>query len=194
MPLGRPSRGSSAALGSTPSTAARTRSRKHQVALKDPCTTPHRRRVRLINVKLRQNLDLYAAVRPIRNLNGVAARFTDVDLVVIRENTEGLYSGREAEVVPDVVTSTKVVTKAASIRIARWAFRYARQRGRKKVTVFHKANIMKRPAIQAIDKQLIQGSVNSGTEATTQQSLRGCDGSIPTRTTGAKVWDLSRCA
>jgi isocitrate/isopropylmalate dehydrogenase len=75
---------------------------------------------------------------------------------------KGLYSGREAEVVPDVVTSTEIVTKAASIRIARWAFRYARQRGRKKVTVFHKANIMKRPAIQVIDKQPIQGSVISG--------------------------------
>jgi isocitrate dehydrogenase (NAD+) len=86
---------------------------------------------------------LYAAVRPVRNLPGVPTRYEDVDLVVIRENTEGLYSGIENEVTKGVVTSLKVATEAASTRIARWAFQYARDRGREKVTVMHKANIMK---------------------------------------------------
>jgi len=117
--------------------------RTHEVALKGPCTTPIGEGFVSINVRLRKELDLYAAVRPVRNLDGVPTRYRDVDLVIVRENTEGLYSGIEATLAPGVVTTTKVATEAACTRIARWAFRYARQRARKKVTVFHKANIMK---------------------------------------------------
>jgi isocitrate dehydrogenase (NAD+) len=117
--------------------------RTHAVALKGPCTTPIGEGFVSINVRLRRELDLYAAVRPVRNLDGVPARYRGVDLVIVRENTEGLYSGIEATLAPGVVTTTKVATEKACTRIARWAFRYARQRARKKVTVFHKANIMK---------------------------------------------------
>jgi isocitrate dehydrogenase (NAD+) len=117
--------------------------REHGLALKGPCTTPVGKGFTSVNVQLRKRLDLYAAVRPIRNLPGIATRYQDVDLVVIRENTEGLYSGIENEVTKGVVTSLKVATEAASRRIAHWAFQYARDRGRKKVTVMHKANIMK---------------------------------------------------
>jgi isocitrate dehydrogenase (NAD+) len=94
-------------------------------------------------VQLRKALNLYAAVRPVRNLEGVRTRFQGVDIVIIRENTEGLYSGIENEVVPGVVTSLKVATEVACTRIARYAFRYATRRHRKRITVFHKANIMK---------------------------------------------------
>ncbi len=117
--------------------------RERGLALKGPCTTPVGEGFTSVNVQLRKRLDLYAAVRPVRNLPGVSTRYEDVDLVVIRENTEGLYSGIENEVTKGVVTSLKVATESASRRIARWAFRYARDRGRKKVTVMHKANIMK---------------------------------------------------
>ena len=117
--------------------------RAHEVALKGPCTTPIGEGFVSINVRLRKELDLYAAVRPVRNLDGVPTRYQGVDLVIVRENTEGLYSGIEATLAPGVVTTTKVATEKACTRIARWAFRYARQRARKKVTVFHKANIMK---------------------------------------------------
>lgn len=117
--------------------------RERGVALKGPCTTPVGEGFTSVNVQLRKRLDLYAAVRPVRNLPGVKTRYEGVDLVVIRENTEGLYSGIENEVTKGVVTSLKVATEQASSRIARWAFRYARDRGRKKVTVMHKANIMK---------------------------------------------------
>jgi len=117
--------------------------REHGLALKGPCTTPVGKGFTSVNVQLRKRLDLYAAVRPIRNLPGVETRYQDVDLVVIRENTEGLYSGIENEITKGVVTSLKVATEAASRRIARWAFKYARDRGRQKVTVMHKANIMK---------------------------------------------------
>jgi isocitrate dehydrogenase (NAD+) len=116
---------------------------RHQVALKGPCTTPIGEGFTSINVRLRKELDLYAAVRPVRSLEGVPTRFGGVDLVIVRENTEGLYSGIEAELAPGVVTTTKVATERACTRIARWAFHYARQRGRRKITVFHKANIMK---------------------------------------------------
>jgi isocitrate dehydrogenase (NAD+) len=116
---------------------------RHQVALKGPCTTPIGEGFVSINVRLRKELDLYAAVRPVRNLDGVPTRYRGVDVVIIRENTEGLYSGIEATLAPGVVTTTKVATEKASTRIARWAFRYAQHRGRKKVAVFHKANIMK---------------------------------------------------
>ena len=117
--------------------------RTHRIALKGPCTTPVGGGFRSVNVSLRKGLDLYAAVRPIRSLEGVPTRFENVDIVVLRENTEGLYSGIENEVAPGVVTSLKVVTDKASRRFARWGFAYCRKRGRKKVTAMHKANIMK---------------------------------------------------
>ena len=113
------------------------------VALKGPCTTPVGDGFTSINVQLRQKLNLFAAVRPVRNLPGVSTRYDNVDLVIIRENTEGLYSGVENQVTADVVMSMKVATETACDRIARFGFRFADQRGRKKVTVFHKANIMK---------------------------------------------------
>ncbi len=118
--------------------------RTHAVALKGPCTTPIGRGFTSVNVGLRQKLDLYAAIRPVRNLEGVPTRFEGVDLVIFRENTEGLYAGVENDIVPGVVTSLKVVTEKATLRIARAAFEYVRTRGRRKVTAFHKANIMKK--------------------------------------------------
>lgn len=117
--------------------------REHKVAIKGPCMTPVGKGFSSVNVQLRKSLELYAAVRPVRNLEGVTTRFDDVDLVIIRENTEGLYSGIENEITPGVVTSLKVATEKGCNRIAHWAFEYARRRGRKKITVFHKANIMK---------------------------------------------------
>jgi isocitrate dehydrogenase (NAD+) len=117
--------------------------RHHKVALKGPVTTPVGKGFKSVNVQLRQKLNLYAAVRPVRSLAGVKTRYENVDMVIVRENTEGLYSGIENEVVPGVVTSLKVASEAACTRISRYAFRYANRRHRKKVTVFHKANIMK---------------------------------------------------
>ena len=117
--------------------------RERRVALKGPCTTPVGDGFTSVNVQLRQQLHLYAAVRPVRNLDGVPSRFDDVDLLIIRENTEGLYSGVENQVTSDVVMSMKVVTETACRRIARWAFRFAERRNRRRITVFHKANIMK---------------------------------------------------
>jgi len=113
------------------------------VALKAPCTTPVGEGFVSVNVQLRKRLNLFAAVRPVRNLEGVATRFSDVDMVIVRENTEGLYSGIENEIVEGVVTSLKVASEKACRRIARWAFDYAVRRGRSKVTTLHKANIMK---------------------------------------------------
>ena len=115
----------------------------HRVGLKGPIGTPIGKGFRSVNVTLRKKLDLYAAVRPVRTLPGVKTRYDNVDIVIFRENTEGLYSGIENEVTAGVVTSLKVCTEKACERISRAAFRYARSRGRKKVTVFHKANIMK---------------------------------------------------
>jgi isocitrate dehydrogenase (NAD+) len=115
----------------------------HKVALKGPVTTPVGKGFKSVNVQLRQKLGLYAAVRPVRNLPGIQTRFQGVDMVIVRENTEGLYSGIENEIVPGVVTSLKVASRAACIRIARYAFAYATRRHRKSITVFHKANIMK---------------------------------------------------
>jgi isocitrate dehydrogenase (NAD+) len=115
----------------------------HKVALKGPCTTPVGEGFASVNVQLRKHFDLYAAVRPVRNLPGVETRYDNVDLIIIRENTEGLYSGVENEVVPGVVMSMKVATEKGVLRIAQWAFRFATQRQRKQITVFHKANIMK---------------------------------------------------
>jgi isocitrate dehydrogenase (NAD+) len=115
----------------------------HHVALKGPVTTPVGKGFSSVNVQLRKKLNLYAAVRPVRNMPGIQTRFENVDLVILRENTEGLYSGIENEVVPGVVTSLKVASEAACTRIARFAFRYATRFHRRKITVFHKANIMK---------------------------------------------------
>jgi len=114
-----------------------------KVAIKGPCSTPIGGGFTSVNVGLRKRLNLFAAVRPVRSLAGVKTRFEGVDLIVIRENTEGLYSGLENEVVAGVVASLKVATEAACQRIARWAFRFATHRRRKRITVFHKANIMK---------------------------------------------------
>lgn len=115
----------------------------HKVALKGPVTTPVGKGFKSVNVQLRKSLNLYAAVRPVRSLDGVKTRYSNVNLVIIRENTEGLYSGIENEVVPGVVTSLKVATEVACTRISRFAFRFATRRHHKKITVFHKANIMK---------------------------------------------------
>jgi isocitrate dehydrogenase (NAD+) len=117
--------------------------RAHKVAMKGPVTTPVGKGFTSVNVQLRKKLNLYAAVRPVRSLAGVKTRYENVDMIIVRENTEGLYSGIENEVVPGVVTSMKVASEAACTRIARYAFRYATKRKRKKITVFHKANIMK---------------------------------------------------
>jgi len=118
--------------------------KSHGLALKGPCTTPVGKGFRSVNVQLRQTLDLYAAVRPVRSLDGVKTRYSDVDLVIFRENTEGLYSGVEDEIKPGLITTLKIVSREASERIARAAFEYVEHRGRRKLTVFHKANIMKR--------------------------------------------------
>ena len=117
--------------------------RKNGVALKGPVGTPIGQGFQSVNVRLRQALDLYANLRPVRNLPSVASRFTGVDIVVVRENTEDLYAGLEHTVVPGVVESLKIITEAASTRIARFAFEHARAHGRRRVTAVHKANIMK---------------------------------------------------
>lgn len=116
---------------------------RHRIALKGPLTTPVGGGFGSVNVRLRKHFNLYAAVRPVRSLPGIRTRYEDVELVVIRENTEGLYSGIENEIVPGVIQSLRVLSRAGCERIARYAFRYARERGRRKVTAFHKANIMK---------------------------------------------------
>jgi isocitrate dehydrogenase (NAD+) len=118
--------------------------RRNCVALKGPVATPIGGGFESVNVRLRKILDLYANLRPVRNLPGVTSRFGDVDLIIVRENTEGLYSGLEHEVVPGVVESLKIVTEKASTRISLFAFEYAKKFGRKKVTAVHKANIMKK--------------------------------------------------
>jgi isocitrate dehydrogenase (NAD+) len=117
--------------------------RRNKVALKGPVTTPIGTGFTSVNVGLRKALDLYANLRPVWNLPGVHARFEDVDLVIVRENTEDLYAGLEHTVVPGVVESLKIITERASTRIAEFAFRHARRHGRKRVTAIHKANIMK---------------------------------------------------
>jgi isocitrate dehydrogenase (NAD+) len=117
--------------------------RRHRVALKGPVGTPIGKGFTSVNVRLRKALDLYANLRPVHNLPEIESRFRNVDLVVIRENTEDLYAGLEHVVVPGVVESLKIITEAASTRIARYAFEYARQHGRRRVTAVHKANIMK---------------------------------------------------
>jgi isocitrate dehydrogenase (NAD+) len=117
--------------------------RRNKVALKGPVTTPVGEGFTSVNVGLRQAMDLYANLRPVKNLPGVVSRFENVDLVIVRENTEDLYAGLEHTVVKGVVESLKIITEAASTRIAEFAFRFARRYGRKRVTAIHKANIMK---------------------------------------------------
>ncbi len=117
--------------------------RRTKVALKGPVATPIGHGFTSVNVGLRKALDLYANLRPVSNLPGVTSRFENVDLVIVRENTEDLYAGLEHEVVPGVVESLKIITARASTRIAQFAFGHARRHGRKKVTAIHKANIMK---------------------------------------------------
>jgi len=117
--------------------------RTNRVALKGPITTPVGTGFRSVNVALRKQLDLYANVRPCKTYAGVPARYTDVDLVIVRENTEDLYAGIEHMVGEDAAETIKIITRKGSERIARYAFDYARREGRKKVTAVHKANIMK---------------------------------------------------
>ena len=116
-----------------------------RVGLKGPVTTPVAEGFQSVNVALRKTLDLFANVRPVKTLPGVKTRFSDtaIDMVIFRENTEDLYSGLEHEIVKDVVTSLKVITRTASERIARYAFSYAQKNGRERVVAIHKANIMK---------------------------------------------------
>ena len=116
---------------------------KNKVALKGPVTTPVGQGFTSVNVGLRKALDLFANLRPVCNLEGVPTRFTNVDLVIVRENTEDLYAGIEHQIVPGVVESLKIITAAASTRIGRFAFEHARAHKRKRGTAIHKANIMK---------------------------------------------------
>ena len=116
---------------------------KNRVALKGPVTTPVGEGFTSVNVALRQTFNLYANLRPIKNLPGVKARYQGIDLIVVRENTEGLYSGIEHEVIPGVVESLKIMTEKACTKISKFAFDFARRNGRKKVAAVHKANIMK---------------------------------------------------
>jgi isocitrate dehydrogenase (NAD+) len=117
--------------------------RRTRVALKGPVTTPIGEGFTSVNVGLRKALDLYANLRPVWTIPGVPSRYSDIDLVIVRENTEDLYSGLEHEVVPGVVESLKIITEKASRRIAEFAFAHAERHGRTKVTAVHKANIMK---------------------------------------------------
>jgi isocitrate dehydrogenase (NAD+) len=116
--------------------------RRYRVALKGPCTTPVGMGFVSINVRLRRELDLYASVRPVCSLPGVRVPYSDVDLIVVRENTEGLYSGLEHVVVSGVVETLRIITRSASERIVRYAFELARQRGRRSVTFCHKADVL----------------------------------------------------
>ncbi|MGH7800931.1 MAG: isocitrate/isopropylmalate dehydrogenase family protein [Thermodesulfobacteriota bacterium] len=117
--------------------------RRNKVALKGPVGTPIGEGFRSVSVTIRKTLDLYANLRPVKSFPGVKSRYEGIDIIVIRENTEDLYSGLEHEVAPGVVETLKVITERASLRIANFAFRFAKRRGRKKVTAIHKANIMK---------------------------------------------------
>jgi isocitrate dehydrogenase (NAD+) len=117
--------------------------RTNGVGLKGPITTPVGSGFRSVNVALRKELELYANVRPARTMTGVESRYDNVDLIIVRENTEDLYAGVEHMVGPDAAESIKIITRAASQRIARYAFEYAVKNGRRKVTAVHKANIMK---------------------------------------------------
>jgi isocitrate dehydrogenase (NAD+) len=117
--------------------------RRNRVAIKGPITTPIGSGFRSVNVALRKELDLYACLRPAKTMKGVRSRYSDIDLVVVRENTEDLYAGIEHMVGTDAAESIKIITRRGSERIARFAFEYARSHSRRKVTAVHKANIMK---------------------------------------------------
>jgi isocitrate dehydrogenase (NAD+) len=116
--------------------------RRYRVALKGPCTTPVGKGFRSINVRLRKELDLYASLRPVQSLPGIDVPYRDVNLVVVRENTEGLYSGLEHVVVPGVVESLRIITRPACERIVRYAFELARHEGRRRITFCHKADVL----------------------------------------------------
>jgi isocitrate dehydrogenase (NAD+) len=135
--------GESAEKGQLLNTAVIESVKRNRVALKGPMTTAIAGGAPSVNVALRKTLDLYANLRPVKNMPGVQSRFENVDVVLVRENTEDLYSGLEHEVVPGVVESLKIITKKASTRIAHFAFEYAKRQGRKKIHAIHKANIMK---------------------------------------------------
>lgn len=118
--------------------------RRNRVGIKGPITTPIGTGFRSVNVSLRKALDLYANLRPARTIPGVASRYEGIDLIIVRENTEGLYAGVEHDVIPDVAAeSIRIITRRATERIVRFAFEYARDNARKLVTAVHKANIMK---------------------------------------------------
>ena len=134
---------SSADQGKSVNQAAVESVRRNRVALKGPMATAIAGGAPSVNVALRKKLELYANLRPVKNVPGVKSRFENVDLVLVRENTEDLYSGLEHEVVPGVVESLKIITEKASTRIAHFAFEYAKRHGRKKIHAIHKANIMK---------------------------------------------------
>jgi len=134
---------SSADQGKSVNQAAVESVRKNRVALKGPMATAIAGGAPSVNVALRRTLDLYANLRPVKNVPGVKSHFEKVDLILVRENTEDLYSGLEHEVVPGVVESLKIITEKASTRIAKFAFEYAKRHGRKKIHAIHKANIMK---------------------------------------------------
>ena len=134
---------SSTTKGQVLNTAAIESVRRNRVALKGPMATAIAGGAPSVNVALRKSLDLYANLRPVKNLPGVRSHFDKVDVVIVRENTEDLYSGLEHEVVPGVVESLKIITEKASTRIAKFAFEYVRKTGRKKIHAIHKANIMK---------------------------------------------------
>ena len=129
--------------GAVLNTAAIESVRRNKVALKGPMATAVAGGAPSVNVALRKNLELYANLRPVKNLPGVKSHFENVDVIIVRENTEDLYSGLEHEVVPGVVESLKIITEKASTRIAKFAFEHARKTGRKKIHAIHKANIMK---------------------------------------------------
>jgi isocitrate dehydrogenase (NAD+) len=134
---------SSADQGKSVNKAAVESVRRNRVALKGPMATAIAGGAPSVNVALRKTLDLYANLRPVKNVPGVKSHFANVDLILVRENTEDLYSGLEHEVVPGVVESLKIITERASTRIAKFAFEYATRHGRKKIHAIHKANIMK---------------------------------------------------
>ncbi len=116
--------------------------RRNRIGLKGPLTTPKGKGYSSPNVGLRKGLDLFTGLRPVRTLPGVKSRYTDVDLVVLRENTQGLYSGIEHEITPGTIVTLKVSSAKAGERIARWGFEYARNHGRRKVTVVHKSSVL----------------------------------------------------
>jgi isocitrate dehydrogenase (NAD+) len=134
---------SSADQGKSVNQAAVESVRRNRVALKGPMATAIAGGAPSVNVALRKKLELYANLRPVKNVPGVRSRFENVDLILVRENTEDLYSGLEHEVVPGVVESLKIITEKASTRIAKFAFEYAKRHNRKKIHAIHKANIMK---------------------------------------------------